>query len=568
MPDPQDEQPPALEQPIAPPEFPKQETPALEKSEDQPSPPKEQASTPQTPDVQPVEPQAEKASELQTPPEEKPTISPLADEAEEAALPSSPPEVPKSSSLEPPASPPPPPPPPAAAAEQPPPPEETPQVTAPEKPKTLKKLAVFALVALAAVSLGFLIVRILIPRLASLKIPGMPGKEVRLKYWGLWEQDSVMQGLINEFQQNNPDVKVEYVLQSHKDYRERLQSALAGEEGPDIFRFHNTWVPMLKDELDIIPPDIYSSSSFQETFYPVATRDLRRGAGYVGVPLEIDGLALFYNKSIFRAAAKSPPITWEDLRKLAFDLTIRDQSGRIQTAGVALGTTGNVDHWPDILALMMLQNGVNLADPTDKLAADALLFYTIFTRSDKVWDSTLPSSTQAFAAGDLAMYFGPSWRILDIKALNPDLDFEVIPVPQLPKSNITWASYWVEGVSATSGHKNEAWEFIKFLSSKEALEKFYAAATATWRIIGEPYSRTDMADLLKEDPLVGAYIKQAPSAQSWYMCSATHDNGINDRIIKYFEDAVNAVNQRADTQDSLETAAQGVSQTLSQYGVK
>lgn len=570
MPDPQDKQPPALKQPDVIPELPKQETPFLDKPQEQSSPPQEAPSAPPLPDVQstelPSQPSASQTPppevpELKTPLEEKPISIPPAEEIKDTALPpleAPPPPAP---------APPPPPPLPGAGEQPPPPPEESPQVTAPQKSRKIKKIVIFFLVALTAVALGFIVVRVLIPRLRSIKVPGLPGKKVTLNYWGLWESESVMQGVIDEFQQDNPNITIKYELQSHKDYRERLQSAFARKEGPDIFRFHNTWVPMLKDELDSIPPDIYSASSFQETFYPVAARDLRSGAGFVGVPLEIDGLALFYNKSIFKTAGKSPPTTWEDLRKASFDLTIRDQSGRIQTAGVALGTTSNVDHWSDILGLMMLQNGADLKDPTDKLAADALLFYTIFTKSDKVWDETLPSSTQAFASGSLAMYLAPSWRVLDIKAINPNLDFEVIPVPQLPKSNVTWASYWAEGVSATSENQDQAWQFIKFLSSKETLEKLYAAATAE-RFIGEPYSRKEMAELLQEDSFMGAYIKQASSAQSWYMCSATHDNGINDRIIKYFEDAVNAVNQRTDPQDALETVAEGISQVLSSYKVK
>lgn len=425
---------------------------------------------------------------------------------------------------------------------------------------------VAALVGLAA--LAFLVVRVVLPRMRAIKVPGLPGKEATLTYWGLWESAPVMEELIREFELDHPNLTIEYQQQSHKDYRERLQAALVKGEGPDIFRFHNTWVAMLKDELDAVPPEAYSAEAFQETFYPTAVRDLRRGASFVGIPLEIDGLALFYNKEMFRAAGIQPPSTWEDLRQAAFDLTLRDQTGKIQRAGVALGTTNNIDHWPDILGLMLLQNGANPAEPTDKLAADALLFYTIFTRSDKVWDQTLPSSTQAFAAGELAMYFGPSWRVLDIKALSPELDFAVIPVPQLPKSNITWASYWVEGVSAKSQNKQAAWEFLKFLSSKETLEKFYAAAAASGRPIGEPYSRTEMAGLLSDDPLVGAYVRQAPNAQSWYLASATHDNGLNDRTIKYYEDAINAVNLRTDAETALRIASQGITQVLSQYGLK
>ena len=75
-----------------------------------------------------------------------------------------------------------------------------------------------------------------------------------------------------------------------------------------------------------------------------------------------------------------------------------------------------------------------------------------------------------------------------------------------------------------------------------------------------------MADLLKDDPLVGAYIQQAPTAKSWYLSSYTHDNGINQRIINYLKDTVNLVSDKPNlTKTSLETASQGITQTLSQY---
>ncbi len=493
-------------------------------------------------------------------PSEDPVIStPM----ESSSPPTPPPPTPQALSLEQPIAPPPPPP-----TQAPPPPmAENPEVKEPDKGKGTKKIFFIIALILALVAGAFLVFNLLLPRLQSLRLPGFPGKEVTLTYWGLWEPSSVMQEIINEFHDQNPGIKIEYAQQSHKEYRERLQSAIARSEGPDIFRFHNTWVPMFRDELDKVPADVYSAGDFQDTFYPVAANDLRSGGTFVGIPLEVDGLALLYNKKIFQAAGKSPPTNWEELRKTAFDLTVRDQSGRIQTAGAALGTTGNIDHWPDILALMMYQNGADLNDPTDKLAADALLFYTLFFRSDKVWDATFPNSTQAFASGKLAMMFAPSWRILEIQALNSQLEFGVLPVPLLPNSNVTWASYWVEGVSSSSEYKPEAWKFLKFLSSKETLEKLYQAASNE-RAIGEPYSRTDMSELLKDDPLVGAYISQAPTAKSWYLSSSTHDNGINDRIIKYFEDAVNSVNSGGNPESALKTASQGVNQILEQYRVK
>lgn len=401
--------------------------------------------------------------------------------------------------------------------------------------------------------------RFILPRFAQTQ-------EINLIYWGLWEEENILAGVVADYQKTHPNVKISYVRQSPKDYRERLQSALARGEGPDIFRFHNTWVPMLKNELDILPSDILDTTSFEQTFYPIAKNDLRVGNSYVGVPLEVDGLGLFVNEDIFRAAGKTPPTSWDELRQTALSLTVKDSESKIQVAGVALGRTENVDHWSDILALMMLQNGVDLTNPRSNLAEDALTYFTIFSETDKVWDKTLPASTLAFASGKLAMYFAPSWRVFEIKKLNPSLNFKIVPVPQLPETNLTWASYWVEGVSKKSKNQKAAWEFLKYLSSKETLQKLYQTASQT-RLFGEPYSRLDLADLLKDDPYVGAYIKQAPTARSWYLASRTFDNGINEKMIKYFEDAVNAVNAGRTAKEALQTASQGIAQVLAQYGL-
>ncbi len=426
---------------------------------------------------------------------------------------------------------------------------------------------------------GFLIVLavvLLVFKTLFAKI-GKKDKEVSLVYWGLWEPESVMSSIIADYQKDHPKVKISFVPhlgESAQRYRERLSAALATGESPDIFRFHNTWVPMLKEHLSPVPASVMDSATFERLYYPVVRSDLRVANGYVGLPLMMDTLALFYNEEIFQTAGKVPPKTWDELRKTAAELTVRDVTGKIQTAGVALGVTNNIDHWSEILGLMLLQNGASLANPADpklaQLASDAILYYTTFYGRDRVWDVSLPSSTYYFASGRLAMYFGPSWRVFEIKALNPSLKFKVISFPQFPgatESWVTWATYWVEGVSKKSLNQEAAWEFLKYLSSKEVMEKLYQAESQL-RLFGEPYARTDMADLLKKEPLVGVFIEQAAMAKSWYLCSRTFDNGINDKIIKYYEDAINAVNKGANPQTVLATIGNGVTQVLSQYGVK
>ncbi|MBI2010444.1 MAG: extracellular solute-binding protein [Candidatus Chisholmbacteria bacterium] len=451
--------------------------------------------------------------------------------------------------------PPPPPPPPPA-------PEET--TSGSRIQGSIFKWVIPILAGLLGIGLLFLLVTLFfLPRFSGGEKSPQP---VTLTYWGLWEETPVVKPIIDTYTSLNPHVTINYQQQSHRDYRERLQSALASGSGPDIFRFHNTWVPMLRSELAPVPPTLFDTAAFSSTFYPVAQKDLVVGNSIVGVPLMIDGLGLYYNKTIFTAAGKSPPQNWEELRQTAFDLVVRDQIGRLQTAGIALGTTTNVEHWPDILALMILQNGGNPADPSSTATADALRFYTIFSTSDRVWDDSLPNSIFAFATEKVAMIIAPSWQAHAIKEINPDIDFAIIPVPQLPGNTITWASYWAEGVSEKSQNQEAAFKFLQYLSDRGTLVNFYTEASKV-RLFGEPYSRRDLAETLESDEFVGAYITQAPDAQSFYLASRTFDNGINDKIIKYYEDAVNAVNQGEDAQKALQTVAQGVAQVLSQYGI-
>lgn len=396
----------------------------------------------------------------------------------------------------------------------------------------------------------------------------------QITWWGLWEDETVVSPLISAYQSTHPGVKITYVRQSQQDYRERLASAMAKGTGPDIFAFHNTWVPMFKNDLDALPSSVMNPADYAKAFYPIISSDLSRGNSIVGIPIGYDALVLYINQDIFEKTGKTPPTTWDDLRTVARELTIKDIQGSIIQSGVALGRTENVDHWQEIVALFMLQNGVDLSVPTGKTAEDALTFYTIFSTVDGVWDATLPTSTQAFAAGKLAMYIGPSWRAFEIQQANPGLKFKTVPIPQLPKDNpnqadITYATYWVQGVWAKSANKATAWDFLKYLSTEESLQKLYQNESAV-RSFGEPYPRINMGTLLFNHPIIGSVVTQAPGAKSWYLASRTFDGptGINTQMSNYFADAINSiVAGKMSVTNSLITVSQGVAQVLRQYGI-
>ncbi len=396
--------------------------------------------------------------------------------------------------------------------------------------------------------------------------PTTKTQPVELVYWGLFEDAKVMQSLIDEFQAQNKNVTIRYVKQSHVDYRERLQAEIASGNGPDIFRFHASWTPMLKTELAGLPATVMNLSTYNETFYPIAGTLLQSNGQLVGIPLMYDQLALFYNKKMLTTANATPPTNWRDLQNLAKSLTV-GSGNAIQRGGLAIGNAENVEHFADILGLLILQNGGDPAQPNTREVKDALTYYISFAQNNPVYSTNLPSSTVAFAREEVAMMLAPSWRAHDVIALNPNLEFGVVASPKLADKNIAWASFWAEGVSAKSKNQVVAWQFLKFLSSKEALKKLYSAAKQT-RAFGEIYPRIDMADELASDPYVPAFLENTDQAKSWYLCSYTHDNGLNDKNIAYYQDAVNALLAGKQMDEVIETLEIGIKQNLGQYNLK
>jgi len=442
--------------------------------------------------------------------------------------------------------------------------------TVPVKKKPILLLVVAGLAVVGAAVLAFLF----------LKGRTKEVEPVTLTYWGLWEPEPVVQGIIAEYEKKNPNVKIQYVKQDKEDYRLRLQSAFDRGEGPDIFRFHQTWIPMMKRELAPVPQAVAVSLGLDQNYFPIIKETINQGGEYYGIPLMVDTLALYYNKDILATVNKSPPRTWWGLENLAKELTVRSEE-KISVAGAALGATNNVDHWSDIIGLMIYQDGGN-PEKADSLIEEVLNYYLRFKNVYRVWDETLPRSTLAFANGKLAFYFAPSWRVFNLLDANSDLNFGITAVPQLPEledadwgaaekgeeklTEIGWASFWVEGVWAKSEKQKQAWDFLEFLGSKETLQKLYTAQSQI-RLFGEIYPRTDLASSLESKPMVKPFIDQAKMAKSWYLASFTHGAGINDRMIKYYEDAINSLDQGDPAEGVLETLGMGIDQVLSQYGL-
>lgn len=394
-----------------------------------------------------------------------------------------------------------------------------------------------------------------------------PTGPVEINFWGIGEEEAVMRPLIENYQNTHPDIKINYNKQTLLNYRPRVQTQMRSEGGPDIVEIHNSWTSMFSSDLAPLPGTFMSADDFSKTFYPSAKDSLSLGSKIYGLPLEVDGLALYYNEEILQAAGVKVPNTWQDFINAARQVTVRSTDGQIQTAGAAIGATANIDFWPEILGLLFLQQpSGDLTKPANPNGAEVLQFYTSFITDpkNKTWDVTLPSSTQMFSDGKLAFYFGPLRQAQIFQTNNPNLRFKITTVPQLPGRSLTWGSFWAVGVSIRSKHQNEAWDFLKYLTSPESLQLLYQGQGQN-RVRGRIFPRIDMIGLLSNDPVAAPFLAQAPYAKNWYLNSNTQDQGINESMIKYYEAAVNGVLAGLDPLGTLQEAQVGIQNTILEY---
>ncbi len=403
--------------------------------------------------------------------------------------------------------------------------------------------------------------------------PILLGKKGEILWWGIQHDESVYKPLIEEFERQHPNVKVVYQKQSTKDYRERLTNALAAGRGPDIFEIHSTWPYMFKNDLASLPASVMSQEEYTQSFYPVIVSNLSLQQGIVAIPLEYDALTLFINEDIFATAIQKPPETWNELKDLVDgskkgSLTIR-QGGKIIQSGVALGDTVNIDHWPEIIGLMMFQNRANPARLSTESESQVLSFYNQFKRMG-VWNNTLPASTIAFSRGNVAMYFGPTSRARDIAAENSNLKFRTVKLPQLPKDKPTdpdysYATYWAQGVWERSQNKETAWEFLKYLTERDSLEKLNDSLRETE---GYPraFPRPEMNIQFRDDLVVGSVVALALDAKSWYLADNTFDGptGINSQLKSAYEETLKTWGGGI---AQLKTLSQAVQEILLKYSI-
>ncbi len=394
------------------------------------------------------------------------------------------------------------------------------------------------------------------------------GAPVEIEYWQYFYEfkKNLVDQLIKDFEQQNPDIKVVQTTFPYEQYNEKVAASIPAGRGPDVINLYYGWLPKYVDSgyLAPLPEADFPVDQIEKDFVPMVQAAKFNGK-YYALPTAVRDLAIFYNKDLWQAAGLDPnvaPATMDDLVAAAKKMT-KFEGDRMTVAGWRIDM-GNQDHNLYRSILLPEWGGQPLSPDRKEVLFDtppgyaAWQFLTDLTTKDKVSDPTIGADgPTAWLAQQAGMMVSGSFYVGTAKA-NAGFNWGIFPMPAGPQGKANYGSFWTHGIT-TKAAKDPAKlaasvKFLKFLTSADTMRKWTPA-------IGELPARAELINdpTFANDPLLGPFIQSLPVAQATFFVDEAAERqaliDAYDRVILNSEDP----------KQSLDEADAAVQKLFDQY---
>lgn len=337
-------------------------------------------------------------------------------------------------------------------------------------------------------------VKILIPVFALAALNGCAQEERRtpdgriiIDYWEKWEkfEKEAMRQIVDDYNASQDKVYVNFLSVGQLD--QKLLLATAGGNPPDVaglwawrlYSYAETGALQPLDDLmerDGIMPDDYLPSIYNQLNY--------RGFTWA-LPTTPATLALHYNREMFSEAGLDPdrpPQTLAELKEYARKLTKYDEEGEIIQLGFSPNEPGwwN-DRWGYWFGGRLLNEDATqlTIDSPENVAAYEWVqsFPEEYGKEEmqlfQASGGQFASSQNLFLAGKVAMVLQGPWMSTFIEEYAPGMEWSAAPFPpaQADMEPVTICEADVLVIPKGVEHREEAWDFIKFVQQRKNMEK-------------------------------------------------------------------------------------------------
>ncbi len=354
---------------------------------------------------------------------------------------------------------------------------------------------------------------------------------VSFEIWGTIDKNSFNEVMEAGGVTDNESISTSYTNVDGSNFHSRLVNALARGEGPDVVLVPHTRLLELQDFLATVGSDFYSDRQFRDTFVEGSEIFLQPN-GIAALPFAMDPMVMYWNRDLLsNAGFVSPPEYWGDVSEYVNRITEVDEVGDINRSAIALGTSQNIPSTKAILSSLIMEAGNPIvrqssdntyssvlsqnSDQSSSPAGAALRLYTQYAdpvNESYTWNSSLPSARRAFTSGQVAMYFDNGRAIDDIRAQNPNLNFDVANIPQRQgaENKRTFATMYGFSILNDASNKTAIFSALQRMTNSTVANAMVDQTNLT------PIRKDIIAEGQPDDPHQSALFDAAVIARGWY----------------------------------------------------
>ncbi|NED99432.1 ABC transporter substrate-binding protein [Phytoactinopolyspora halotolerans] len=327
-----------------------------------------------------------------------------------------------------------------------------------------------------------------------------------------------MQRLYQRFQEEHPNITVEFQDVPAEQARQKLTTQIAGGNPPDVAYVDASDVITFAGRQALVNLDDYiaGSESIEADDYVEAFEDFVTYDGSLyGLPFDGESTGLFYRTDLFEEAGiEEPPATWDEFIQTVQALTMPDE----QQYGFQIFAPEAAYYWYPWLwqaggeLLSEDEQSVEFNSDAGKEAAEFYASLTDVSAPDHL-NSNSYDGRVAFANGQVAMYMAGAWFAGVLDDEFPDIagKWDTAPLPEGSAGCATTVAGDALVIFGASEHVDAAWTWIEFLGRPENVAEWTYKTEGT---LLPPYqSLLDSPELAEEKPVLAGFAEAMTCGQ-------------------------------------------------------
>ena len=158
------------------------------------------------------------------------------------------------------------------------------------------------------------------------------GDKVTVTFWDENagdERTEYYQQIIADFEEENPDIHIEYLGLSSADALSKYQTAIAAGETPDVGGLNNSWAATVVGQGHCLPLDelfeSWDGAADMEDGYMQICHTYHKDGKLYMMPTSANFITLWTNDAMFEEAGLEAPKTWDEFFETAEKLTDKEK---------------------------------------------------------------------------------------------------------------------------------------------------------------------------------------------------------------------------------------------------